>query len=201
MPFALRITGVIDELSRWLGLVAAWFTLFAALVSAFTAIFRYLTAPMLTLERSIGGGFFSFIVSLYANSANVLQESQWYLFAGAVMLGSAWTLKVNEHVRVDVLYGMASNSVRTWTDLLGHIFFLLPLCIIMTSLTAPWFWDAYVSHEVSNSFGGLPRWPVKLALPAGFGLLGLQAVGEIIKCVLSLMGRYTRDISYQRPLQ
>jgi TRAP-type mannitol/chloroaromatic compound transport system permease small subunit len=198
---ALGITRGIDELSRRVGLVAAWFVLLAALVSAFNAVFRYAIASLLWLERTVGGGVFGGLVSLYAASSNVLSESQWYLFAGAVMLGGAWTLKVNEHVRVDVLYGIASDRVRTWIDLLGHIFFLLPLCIVMVWFTFWWFYDSYVGHEVSNAYGGLVRWPVKLAMPFGFGLLGLQALSEIIKCVLSLNGRYTRDLSYQRPLQ
>lgn len=202
MPLALRITGVIDELSRRIGIVAIYFVLFSSLTAAFNAIFRYSTDGLLWLERNYGaGGLFKGVLDLYRNNSNTLSEAQWYMFAGMVMLGGAWTLKVNEHVRVDLVYGWVSERTRTWIDLLGGIFFLLPMCILMVYFTWPWFWDSWITAEGSNNAGGLPRWPAKLMVPLGFGLVGLQGVSEIIKCVLALTSDYVREFAYEKPLQ
>ena len=102
MEPALAVTRAIDELNRRIGIVAIYLVLFASLVSAFNAIFRYSTNGIMWLERHVGGGFFGGIIDIYRQNSNTLSESQWYMFAGMVMLGGAWTLKVNEHVRVDL---------------------------------------------------------------------------------------------------
>lgn len=202
MALALRITGVIDELSRRVGIIAIWLVLFSSLVAAFNAVFRYSTDSILWLEQNVGGiGFFEFILTLYRNNSNTLSESQWYMFAGMVMLGGAWTLKVNEHVRVDLVYGSVSERTRTWIDLLGGLFFLLPICILMIYFTWPWFVDSWVTNEGSNNAGGLPRWPAKLMIPLGFALVGLQGLAEIIKCVLVFTHGYVREFAYEKPLQ
>ena len=201
MSFALRITRIIDEISRIVGLAAVWLVLFSALLSAFNAIFRYSIAAMISIERSIGGGFFGGMVWLYTNYSNVFSESVWYMFGGMVMLGGAWTLKMNEHVRVDLIYGAISERARTWIDLLGGLFFLLPLCILMIYFTWPWFVQAWVQNVTSNAAGGLPRWPVRLMLPVGFSVLLLQGIAEIIKCILALTTTYTREFAYEKPVQ
>jgi TRAP-type mannitol/chloroaromatic compound transport system permease small subunit len=201
MNVALRITRVIDEISRWVGLIAVWLVLFSALLSAFNAIFRYSISGMIALERSIGGGLFGGLVSFYTQYSNVFSEGVWYMFGGMVMLGGAWTLKMNEHVRVDLLYGAISERARTWIDLLGGLFFLLPLCILLIYFTWPWFVQAWTQNVMSNAAGGLPRWPVRLMLPVGFGVLMLQGIAEIIKCVLALTTNYHREFAYEKPVQ
>lgn len=202
MALALRITGFIDELSRRVGIIAIWLVLFSSLIAAFNAVFRYSTDSILWLERNVGGvGIFEFMLDLYRNNSNTLSESQWYMFAGMVMLGGAWTLKVNEHVRVDLVYGSVSERTRTWIDLLGGIFFLLPMCVLMIYFTWPWFVDSWVTNEGSNNAGGLPRWPAKLMIPLGFALVGLQGFAEIIKCVLVFTHGYVREFAYEKPLQ
>ena len=201
MSFALRVTRVIDEISRWVGLAAVWLVLFSALLSAFNAIFRYSISAMLWLERSYGGGVFGGMVSFYTHYSVLLNEAVWYMFGGMVMLGGAWALKMNEHVRVDLLYGAISERARTWIDLLGGLFFLLPLCILLIYYTWPWFVQAWVLNVQSNASGGLPRWPVRLMLPVGFGVLMLQGIAEIIKCVLALTTNYHREFAYEKPLQ
>ena len=201
MALALRFTRLIDELSRRVGLIAIWLVLFSALVSAFNALVRYSIGGMIWLERSYGGGVFGGIVSLYTQYSNVLSESVWYMFGGMVMLGGAWTLKLNEHVRVDLLYGAISERARTWIDLLGGLFFLLPLCILLIYFTWPWFMQAWTQNIMSNASGGLPRWPVRLMLPVGFFVLMLQGIAEIIKCIAALTTNYTREFAYEKPLQ
>lgn len=201
MALALRLTRIIDEFSRWVGLIAVWLVLFSALVSAFNAIFRYSVSGMIWLERTYGGGLFGGMVALYTQYSNVLSESVWYMFGGMVLLGGAWTLKVNEHVRVDLFYGAISEKARTWIDLLGGLFFLLPLCILLIYFTWPWFMQAWVQNIYSNAAGGLPRWPVRLMLPVGFGVLMLQGIAEIIKCIAALTTGYTREYAYEKPVQ
>lgn len=198
---ALRITRGIDEISRLVGLVAVWLVLFSALVSAFNALFRYSIAGMIWMERTYGGGVFGWLVTVYTNNSNVLSESVWYMFGAMVMLGGAWTLKMNEHVRVDLVYGAVSERTRTWIDLLGGLFFLLPLCILLIYYTWPWFMEAWTRNIWSNQAGGLPRWPARLMLPLGFGVLMLQGIAEIIKCILALTTNYTREFAYEKPIQ
>ncbi|HET9537551.1 MAG: TRAP transporter small permease subunit [Mesorhizobium sp.] len=201
MQPALAVTRVIDELNRRIGIIAIYLVLFASLVSAFNAIFRYSTGAILWLDRQVGGGIFGGMIDIYRHNSNTLSEAQWYMFAGIVMLGGAWTLKVNEHVRVDLFYGWVSERTRTWIDLLGGIFFLLPMCALMIYFTWPWFWQSWITHEGSNQAGGLVRWPVKLLVPVGFALVGLQGISEIIKCVLALTTNYIREFAYEKPLQ
>lgn len=201
MQFALGITRIIDEISRRVGIIAIYLVLFSALVSAFNAIFRYSTGALLAMERTHGGGVFGGLLGLYSNNSNTLSEAIWYMFAGIVMLGAPWTLKMNEHVRVDLIYGSVSERARSWIDLLGGLFFLLPLCIMLIYFTLPWAWSAYITGEGSLNAGGLPRWPAKMLLPIGFGLMALQGISEIIKAALSLTTTYVREFAYEKPLQ
>lgn len=201
MRFALAVTLVIDEISRRVGIVAIYLVLASSLVSAFNALFRYSTNGLMWLEGETGTGLFGWMIDTYRENSNTLSEAQWYMFAGMVMLGAAWTLKVNEHVRVDILYGWVSERTRTWIDLLGGIFFLLPMCLLMVWFTWPWFVDSWVSNEGSINSGGLVRWPAKLMLPLGFALVFLQGIAEIIKCIVALTGSYVREFAYEKPLQ
>lgn len=198
----LTVTGWIDELSRRIGIIAIYFVLFASMVSAFNALLRYSIGGLIWLEQNVGGaGLFRGILAVYGRNSNSLSEAQWYLFAGMVMLGGAWTFKLNEHVRVDLVYGSVSERTRTWIDLLGGIFFLLPICVLMIYFTWPWFVLSWVTNEASSNSGGLPLWPVKLSLPVGFALVGLQGISEIIKCYLALTSDYVREFAYEKPVQ
>ena len=108
------------------------------------------------------------------------------MFAGMVMLGAPYTLKMNEHVRVDLFYGMMSERARLWIDIVCGFLFLLPFCMIMIYFTWPWFVESWHISETSSNAGGLIRWPVKLMLPVGFALMALQGVSEIIKRIAAL---------------
>ena len=179
MEFWLKIAAGIDWINERLGRIAVWLVLLSCLVSAGNASFRY----------------------VFDNSSNAWLEMQWYMFAYIVMLGASYTLKVNEHVRVDLVYGMLSGRGRAWVDLLGTIFFLLPATALFMVLAWPQFHDAWVRQEISSNAGGLIRWPAKLALPLGYFFLTLQAISEIIKRVGFLAGKYNMDTHYERPLQ
>jgi len=199
----LALSRAIDAFSRMVGVFATYLVLFAALVSAFNAFARYSINSIIRLERelSFGGGSLSWLLDLYRQNSNTLGEAQWYMFAGMVMFGAAHTLRMNEHVRVDLVYGSVSERSRLWIDLLGGIFFLLPMCLLMIHFTWPWFLQSYYQGETSANAGGLLRWPVKLTLPLGFALIALQGFSEIIKCLAALNLGYRRDRSYERPVQ
>lgn len=179
MTGLLRFTRYVDALTDRVAIVAAYFVLLACVVSAANAIIRY------TLSRG----------------SNAWLELQWYLFAGIVMFGTAKVLRVNEHVRVDIIYGGRSSRIKATIDLLGLAFFLLPMTLLMIYLSWPFVLDSYVSGEMSNNAGGLLRWPFKIILPLGFAILALQGVVEIIKRVAYLRGQLQMDVHYDRPLQ
>ena len=169
----------IDGMNERLGRIACWCVLFACVISAGNALFRY--------------GF--------SLSSNAWLEIQWYLFGAIFMLGAPYTLKINGHVRVDIVYGNVSARAQIWIDLLGGIFFLMPAAVVIGWMSWPIFVDAVRSGEMSNNAGGLLRWPIKLFLPLGFGLLALQGLSEIIKRIAALMGRYDLQARYEKPMQ
>jgi len=179
MNVLLRISALIDVMNEKIGRIACWLVLFACLISAGNAMLRY--------------GF--------NISSNAWLEIQWYLFGSMVMLGTANTLKTNQHVRVDVLYSRYSNRTRLWVDLLGGVLFLMPMVIMIGWLSWPMFLNSYVIGETSGNAGGLLRWPFKLLVPLGFLLLALQGASEIIKRAAALSGRASLDANYERPLQ
>jgi TRAP-type mannitol/chloroaromatic compound transport system permease small subunit len=179
MDALLRFSRLIDRINEKFGLFANWLVLAACVISAGNALMRY--------------GF--------SLSSNAWLEIQWYLFGGMVMLGASYTLKMNEHVRVDVFYSRYSDRVRLWLDLLGGILFLLPMAVIIGWLSWPLFINSYLIGESSGNAGGLLRWPVKILIPLGFLLLALQGVSEIIKRAAALTGRLRLDAQYERPLQ
>lgn len=166
MRALLSLSAGIDRLSRLVGWAAAWMVLAAALISAGNATSRY----------------------LFDLSSNAWLEVQWYLFAGIVMLGAAETLRRNEHVRVDLVYSAVSDRARLWIDIGGIVLFLLPFTLVAAWLCLPVALRSLQTMEASSSAGGLLRWPVKAAIPAGFGLLALQGVSELVKRVAALRG-------------
>jgi len=121
---------------------------------------------------------------LLGESSNAWLEIQWYLFGATFLLAAGYTLKHNGHVRIDILY----NRFGPRIDLLGGLLFLLPMAGLLAWLAWPMFVDAWVTHEMSPDAGGLVRWPVKLLLPVGFSLLGLQGIAEVIKRIGVLSG-------------
>jgi TRAP-type mannitol/chloroaromatic compound transport system permease small subunit len=166
MQALLALSRLIDRVTEFIGKSVMWLILVAVLVSAVNAVVR----------------------KLFNYSSNAWLELQWYLFGAAFMLAAAYTLKQNEHVRVDILYAARSRRVQHWIDLFGHLFFLLPFAVLMTSLLWPYFLQAYRSGEGSQNSGGLIIWPARALLLAGFILLLAQALSEIIKKIAVIAG-------------
>lgn len=169
MRALLAFAGRIDALTERIGRSVKWLVLAATLISAGNALARY----------ALG------------TSSNAWLEIQWYLFGAIFLLGAGYTLKRDGHVRIDVFYHRFGSRGRAWIDLLGGMFFLLPMALLLAWLAWPMFHEAWVGHEMSPDAGGLVRWPVKLLLPVGFGLLALQGIAEVIKRVAAIRGDQT----------
>ena len=88
-----------------------------------------------------------------------------------------------------------------WVDIFGIAIFLLPAMALLTWLTWSQFWVAFEQGERSSQYGGLIRWPIKLVLPLGFALLGLQGLSEMAKRIAMLAGGLKLDATYERPVQ
>ena len=167
MNSLLALPRAIDALNDRVGRTVLWLVLASTLISAGNATVR----------------------KLFSMSSNALLEIQWYLYAAVFILAAGYTLLNNEHVRIDVLSGRLSPRGRAVIDILGAIFFLLPFVVLVVVLGWRFFWNGFVSGEMSSNAGGLIRWPVYLIVPVGFTLLGLQGISETIKRLAFLAGR------------
>ena len=183
MGFWGTLSAGIDRLNQFLGKIAGIMILLSCVVSATNALLRY------GLDIS----------------NNWPLELQWYLFSAAVMLGASYTLKRNEHVRVDLIYSQLSDRGRLYTDLFGLILFLMPACILFTWLSwTTLFYPSWLVSEHSLNAGGLPRYPIKLIVPLGFFMLSLQGLSEIIKRINVLKRNGappSADLHYEKPMQ
>ena len=175
----LALSRAIDFVNEKLGWVADWLVLLSCLISAGNAFSRY----------------------AFSISSNAWLEIQWYMFGALVLLGASYTLKRNEHVRVDIVYSNVSTRRQIGIDIFGFVLFMLPATAIMTYLSWPIFHNSWMLGEVSGNAGGLLRWPVKIFLPIGFALLSLQGLSELIKRIAMLTGHMKADLHYERPLQ
>ena len=179
MTALLKLSSIIDGISSVIGRIGDYLVLLCCLISAGNAIARY----------TFHGG------------SNAWSEIQWYLFAYVVMMGASYTLARTEHIRVDLIYGAVSERKRLWIDVIGTLFFLLPICAICAWLCWPFFKISFLTQEMSSDAGGLIRWPVKFMLFFGFVLLFVQGISEFIKRVAALMGLIQLETKYEKPLQ
>lgn len=166
MSSLLGVSRLIDRFNENIGKVIAWAVVVAVVVSAVNAIIR----------------------KVFGTSSNAWLELQWYLFGAVFLLCAAWTLKANEHIRIDIVSNRLSKRGRDWVDVFGHVFFLLPFVLLMVWLSGPFFWRSYASSEVSTNAGGLIIWPAKGLILLGFILLFLQWASELIKRVAIIRG-------------
>jgi len=171
MPFWLRIASHIDRTNEWIGRAVYWLTLFMVLVGSYNALVRY-------LDRFVGLGL----------SSNTYIELQWYMFSLIFLLGAAYTLKHDSHVRVDVLIARLSPRGRAWINLLGTVLFLIPFCVLVLWTSWPIVRNSWIVLETSSDPGGLPRYPIRTAIPVAFLLLMFQGVSVAIKQIGFLRG-------------
>jgi TRAP-type mannitol/chloroaromatic compound transport system permease small subunit len=167
MSFLLSLSRFIDALNEKIGHAISWALLASVLICTGNALIRY------TLNTS----------------SNAWLEIQWYLFSAIFLLATSYTLRRNEHVRIDVIVGRFSKRTQVWIDLLGFLIFLLPMALIILYYAVPYAWLSIQNQEVSSNAGGLIVWPAKLLIPTGFFLLALQGISELIKRIGYLQGK------------
>ncbi len=167
MSFLLSLSRFIDELNEKIGHGVSWALLAAVIICSGNAVIRY----------------------LFNMSSNAWLEIQWYLFGAIFLLATSYTLRRNEHVRIDVIVGHFSKRTQVWIDLIGFILFLMPATLLILYYAVPYAWISLQNQEMSSNAGGLIVWPAKLMIPVGFVLLTLQGVSEIIKRIGYLQGK------------
>ncbi|GAC1334627.1 MAG: TRAP transporter small permease subunit [Bradyrhizobium sp.] len=166
MQSLLKLSRAIDAFTRWVGRRLAWLILVAVVISAVNAVVR----------------------KVFDTSSNSWLELQWVLFSIVFLLCSAWTLLDNEHIRIDIVNTMLPKQVRNGIDIIGHLFFLMPLCIIMIITGVPFFRRSIEINEQSGNAGGLPQWPAKSLIMIGFAMLLVQGISELIKRIAVMRG-------------
>jgi TRAP-type mannitol/chloroaromatic compound transport system permease small subunit len=162
----LRLSAAIDSFTVFVGQAVSWLILAAVLISAGNAIVR----------------------KALDTSSNAWLELQWYLFSAVFLLAASYTLQRNDHIRIDIVSGMLSKTARSWIDLIGHVFMLMPFVILMVYEAYPFVMTSYLQQENSANAGGLIIWPAKALLLAGFLMLAIQGVSEIIKRIAIMQG-------------
>ena len=167
MAGLLALSRAIDRINEFVGRWVSWLILVAILVSAVNAVIR----------------------KTFNMSSNAWLELQWYLFGAAFLLAAAYTLRQNEHIRIDIIYGMWSRRVQHWIDLFGHVFFLMPFVVLMIFYFVPYVSLSDRIGEVSTNSVGLILWPAKMLLLIGFVQLGFQGISEIIKKIAIMTGK------------
>ncbi|WP_262048405.1 TRAP transporter small permease subunit [Bradyrhizobium sp. Bra78] len=166
MTALLKLSGLIDAFTRWTGKRLAWLILVAVIISAVNAIVR----------------------KTFDTSSNSWLELQWVLFSIVFLLCSSWTLLDNEHIRIDIVNAMLPKQMRNVIDLVGHLFFLIPLTVVMIITGVPFFLRSFQINEQSGNAGGLPQWPAKSLIMIGFAMLLVQAISELIKRIAIMRG-------------
>ena len=162
----LSASSFIDGVNRRVGMLLYWLVLVVVLISSTNATIR----------------------KVFDTSSNAWLELQWYIFSAIFMGCAGYVLLHNEHIRIDIVNSHLDAKTRHWIEIFGHIFFLIPLCLIMIYESWPYFLDAYVSGEQSSNAGGLIRWPVRIMMIIGFVLLLAQALSELIKRIAVMRG-------------
>ena len=166
MHSLLRLSAAIDRITATIGHAVSWLILAAVLISAGNAAVR----------------------KAFDISSNAWLELQWYLFSAVFLLAASYALQRDDHIRIDVVSSMLPRPVRNWIDLIGHCFMLMPFVLLMIYHAAPFVLNSYHQQEVSSNAGGLIVWPAKGLILAGFLLLAMQGVSEIIKRIAVMRG-------------
>ena len=155
----IRVANAIDRAQDRLGKWIIWVALIMVLIAGFNTFARY-------TDRMTGLGL----------SSNMYIELQWYLFSVLFLLGAAYTLKHDAHVRVDLLYGRLGPVGKAWIDLGGTVLFLIPFCVLMLWVSWPSVVNSWSVMEMSPDPGGLPRYPIKTVVPLAFILVLIQGI-------------------------
>jgi len=169
-----RFENAVNKLSGAFGWIAGWLCILMIAVVFFDVIARY----------------------LFESGSIAMQELEWHLFAAVFLLGAAYTMREDAHVRVDVFYARMSVRKKAVVDLFGTVFFVLPMCTLILYSAYDVVAYAYEFQEVSNDPGGLPyRFLFKALLPLGYFLVLIQALAIVSRNIRILAGK---DVAEKR---
>jgi len=171
MRYLLVFSRAVDGLNAWIGRGLGWVAVVLVILGVINVLGRYIGAQ-------IGMQL----------SSNALLEAQTQAFNLIFLLGAAWLLARDGHIRVDILYSTLRQRVRLWIDIIGHAFFLIPFCVLMLWVSWDYAMRSWRRMEISPNPDGLPLYPIKTVILIAFALLLLQALSEIIKRVGVLRG-------------
>jgi len=161
-PQVGRISIILEQLSIWVGERVKWLTTALVLLIFVDVVLRY----------------------LFAQTSAWVIELEWHLFALIFILGAAYTLQVDQHVRVDVFYTHFSPRKKAWVNLIGTLLFLIPWCLVIIYSSYNYAENSFAVKEISADPGGLPaRYLIKFSVTVGFGLLLLQALALCLKSI------------------
>jgi TRAP-type mannitol/chloroaromatic compound transport system permease small subunit len=166
MQSLLRMSRGIDAFTTGVGRWVSWLIVVAVVISASNAIVR----------------------KIFDVSSNSFLELQWVLFSVVFLMCSPWTLLKGEHIKIDIINHSLPLKVRSWIDMLGHLLFLVPFCVILIWTSIPFFLVSWHQNEQSFSAGGLPQWPAKSLIMIGLALMLIQGISEIIKRAAVMRG-------------
>ncbi|MGF1534313.1 MAG: TRAP transporter small permease subunit [Bernardetiaceae bacterium] len=156
----------LEALNEWIGRGVAWLTTLLVLLFCADVFAR----------------------NVLRFSSAAIFELEWHIFALIFLLGAGYTLKHDQHVRVDVFYGQFSPRLKAWINLLGTLFFLLPFCGLLIYYGTQMAQTAYQINEGSGDPGGLPaRYLIKSAIPLGMFFLSLQGIALLLRSLKTLL--------------
>jgi TRAP-type mannitol/chloroaromatic compound transport system permease small subunit len=178
VAFLRIIVRLIDGLNERVGIVISWLTTLMVLVVCYDVFTRY----------------------FLRSSSVAVQELEWHLFAVIFLIGAAYTLKHEGHVRVDVIYSRLQPRGRAIIDLFGGLVFLIPFALLVIWTSQSFINMSWVTQETSPDPGGLPyRYLLKAMIPLGFVLVLLQGTAMSIRAFLTIIGRPLDDPSETTP--
>jgi len=165
MKFFYSYIKIVDGINEVIGKGASWLTLILVLIVCFDVFARYLLG-----QSSVG-----------------VQELEWHIFAVIFLAAAAFTLKYDEHVRVDVIYTRFGERTKAWVNLIGTILFLIPLCLVVIWSSHNFIINSFLMNETSPDAGGLPaRYLLKALIPVSFFLLLLEGFSLMFKSIIKI---------------
>ncbi len=168
MDFLRKVSQFIDAFTEKIGLLVAWLTTALVLNVFYDVVMRY----------------------VFHRGNIAIQELEWHIFSVIFLIGAAYTLKKDGHVRVDILYTKFSAKQKAWVDFICTFVFLIPFCIVVVDASLNFVSASWGMREISPDPGGLPgRYILKAMIPAGFVLLIIQGISQAIKNLLVITGQ------------
>lgn len=163
-----------EKVIRRAGILSSWLNLILIFVIATDVLFRY-----------------------FLDHTSVwVTELEWHLFAIVFLLGAAYTMQDDGHVRVDVFLQRGSAKQKQIVNLIGHLVLLIPLCLFLIPPAWDYFYQSWSIGEASGDPGGIPAlYPIKAFIPISFVLVLVQAIAESLRIFIEL----TQSISSTQP--